>query len=310
MIKANGINKKYGDFVALKDISFEFKKGEVIGLLGPNGAGKTTLLRILVGFLKPTSGKIEVDSLDLNKPINVQKIKSKIGYLPEQAPLYEEMLVIEYLDFIGRMQGISKDEIDSKIEKVVKTCGLLEKKNAEISSLSKGYRQRVGIAQALIHDPEIVILDEPTTGLDPKQRIEIRDLILKIGKERTVILSSHILSEVQSTCSRVLIINQGKIVADGDPKELEKNGQKKSIVSLQIKESAEKVLDLINNITGVIDSKLSEGCILISMEKDVDVRAEISSVVVKGGFSLIGLRKEKLNLEDIFINITSERNEK
>jgi ABC-2 type transport system ATP-binding protein len=309
MIKAQGLIKKYGNFVALKDASFELKEGEVVGLLGPNGAGKTTLLRILVGFLKPTNGEIEIEGMDVNKAINVQKIKSKIGYLPEQAPLYEDMIVSEYLEFIGKMQGVSLDEIEDKVKTVVERCGLREKKNAEISTLSKGYRQRVGIAQALIHNPKIVILDEPTTGLDPNQRIEIRDLIKEIGKERMVILSSHILSEVQSTCSRVLIINKGKIVADGSPEDLEKEGRGNTVINLEVEKSDEVLLSKIKDIAGVIDIEAKGNVITVNTEKEKDVRAEIAKAVVNGNFGLLGLEKKQTSLEDIFINLTNKENE-
>jgi ABC-2 type transport system ATP-binding protein len=309
MIKAQGLTKKYGNFIALQDATFEFKEGEVVGLLGPNGAGKTTLLRILVGFLKPTSGEIEIEGMDVNKAINSQKIKSKIGYLPEQAPLYEDMLVSEYLEFIGKMQGVTLDEIEDKVKTVVERCGLQEKKNAEISTLSKGYRQRVGIAQALIHDPKIVILDEPTTGLDPNQRIEIRDLIKEIGKERMVILSSHILSEVQSTCSRVLIINKGKIVADGSPEDLEKEGRGNAVINLEVEKSDDVLISRIKDIAGVVEVEAKGNMITVNAEKQKDVRTEIAKTVVEGGFGLLGLDKKQTSLEDIFINLTNKENE-
>lgn len=309
MIKVKGLTKKYGDFLALQDASFEFKEGEVVGLLGPNGAGKTTLLRILVGFLKPTTGEIEIEGMDVNKAINAQKVKSKIGYLPEQAPLYEDMLVSEYLEFIGKMQGVSLDEIEDKVKTVVERCGLQEKKNSEISTLSKGYRQRVGIAQALIHNPKIVILDEPTTGLDPNQRIEIRDLIKEIGRERMVILSSHILSEVQSTCSRVLIINKGKIVADGSPEDLEKEGRGNTIINLEVEKNDEVLLSKIKDITGVVDVEVKGNMLTVNTEREKDVRAEIAKAVVNGNFGLLGLEKKQTSLEDIFINLTNKENE-
>lgn len=309
MIKASNLMKKYGDFVALQDASFEFKEGEVVGLLGPNGAGKTTLLRILVGFMKPTSGEIEIEGMDAQKEINLQFVKGKIGYLPEQAPLYEDMLVSEYLEFIGKMQGISENDITEKVLEVVEKCGLKDKKNAEINTLSKGYRQRVGIAQALIHNPKIVILDEPTTGLDPNQRIEIRDLIKEIGKEHMVILSSHILSEVQSTCSRVLIINKGKIVADGSPDELEKQGRGETIIKIEVEKNSGSLLDKIRSIKGVISAESDGNIVSTTVQKELEIRSEISRIVVEGGFGLIGLEKKQTSLEDIFINLTSKENE-
>jgi ABC-2 type transport system ATP-binding protein len=309
MIKVENLTKRYGDFVALKDVSFELKEGEVVGLLGPNGAGKTTLMRILVSFLKPTDGEVEIEGMDIRKPIMEQKIKSKIGYLPEQAPLYEDMLVNEYLEFIGRMQGVGEEEIYKKVSEVIKKCGLSEKKNAEISTLSKGYRQRVGIAQALIHNPKIIILDEPTTGLDPKQRIEIRDLIKEIGKDRTVILSSHILSEVQSTCSRVIIINRGKIVADGSPQELENMGKGSVLVKMEIQNMVEGVIEKLKNITGVIGVKIEGNTIHIESENDNDVRAHAARMIVESGAGLLGLERKQTSLEDVFINLTNKGNE-
>ncbi len=309
MIKVDNLTKKYGDFVALNDISFEMKEGEVVGLLGPNGAGKTTLLRILVSFLKPTAGEIEIDGMNVKKPILEQRIKSRIGYLPEQAPLYEDMLVSEYLQFIAEMQGVDAEEIDKKVNEVIRKCALGEKRNAEIGTLSKGYRQRVGIAQALIHNPKIVILDEPTTGLDPNQRIEIRDLIREIGKERTVILSSHILSEVQSTCSRVIIINKGKIVADGTPEELEKTKEGTDSIKMEIRKNVPGLVEKMKNVEGVIDVKMEDGKIIVGVQKENDVRAELAQVVVSEGAGLLALERKQTNLEDIFIGLTNKENE-
>lgn len=309
MIKVEHLTRKYGDFVALGDVSFELKEGEIVGLLGPNGAGKTTLLRILVSFLKPSAGEVEIEGMNVKNPLMEQKIKSKIGYLPEQAPLYEDMLVSEYLEFIGKMQGIGEADIDTKVDAVIKKCALVPKKNAEISTLSKGYRQRVGIAQALIHNPKIIILDEPTTGLDPKQRIEIRDLIKEIGKDRTVILSSHILSEVQSTCSRVIIISQGKIVADGNPETLEKESKGNVLIKIEIQDESLSLLDKLRNMEGV-DAIKSEGK-MISLEvgEERDIRAQVAKTVVESGAGLLALEKEETSLEDIFINLTNQGNE-
>jgi len=309
MIKVEHLTKKYGDFVALGDVSFELREGEIVGLLGANGAGKTTLLRILVSFLSPTAGEVEIEGINAKEPLMEQKIKSKIGYLPEQAPLYEDMLVSEYLEFIGKMQGIGKKDIADKVEKVIKKCALAEKRNAEISTLSKGYRQRVGIAQALIHDPRIIILDEPTTGLDPKQRIEIRELIKEIGKDRTVILSSHILSEVRSTCSRVIIINRGKIVADGNPEALEKEARGNSLIRIEVRQETPVLLERLKGLAGVIAVKAEEGKLVLEVEKENDIRAEVAEEVVKSGAGLLMLEREDTSLEDIFIKLTEQGNE-
>lgn len=309
MIKVEHLTKKYGEFVALRDVSFELKEGEVVGLLGPNGAGKTTLLRIMVSFLKPSMGEVEIEGMSVNNSLMEQKIKSKIGYLPEQAPLYEDMLVMEYLEFIGKMQGIDETKIAGKVEDVIKKCALGEKRNAEISTLSKGYRQRVGIAQALIHNPKIIILDEPTTGLDPKQRIEIRDLIKEIGKDRTVILSSHILSEVQSTCSRVIIISRGKIVADGNPEELEKEGKGNTLIKIEVRHESISLTEKLQSLAGVVGVKSEGKRFNIETGRETDIRAEVAEAVVESGAGLLSLERQETSLEDIFINLTNQGNE-
>ena len=307
MIKVENLVKRYGELAALDGVSFELKEGEVIGILGPNGAGKTTLLRILVAFLEADSGKVEIDGLDMDQPLLQQKIKGKIGYLPENAPLYEDMTVTEYLIFVGKMQGIKADDIYEKLASVVEKCGLKEKKNAEVSTLSKGYRQRVGIAQALIHDPKIVILDEPTTGLDPNQRIEIRDLIKEIGRSKTVILSSHVLSEVQSTCSRVIIINKGKIVADGTPEELEnKGGKNKATIHIEVEEIRSNLLPRLEAIKGVNNIEVIESRIVIVSDLENDIRKDIARVIIEENHGLLELVRKQIDLEDVFINLTKE----
>lgn len=307
MIKVENLVKKYGDLAALDGVSFEMKEGEIVGVLGPNGAGKTTLLRVLVAFLELTSGKVTIDGLDISKPLNQQKIKSKIGYLPEHAPLYEDMFVMEYLSFVGKMQGIKADNLDKKILRVIERCGLKEKKNAEISTLSKGYRQRTGIAQALIHDPKIVILDEPTTGLDPNQRIEIRDLIKEIGKSKTVILSSHVLSEVQSTCSRVLIINKGKIVADGTPEELKSRGGKnKATIHVEVEKIENNLLPRLESLAGVDKIEIIENRIVIISNTENDIRKDIARIIIEENHGLLELTRKQIDLEDVFINLTRE----
>ncbi len=307
MIKAENLVKKYGELVALDGASFELKKGEVVGILGPNGAGKTTLLRILVAFLESDSGKVEIDGLDIRQPLLQQKIKGKIGYLPENAPLYEDMTVAEYLIFVGKMQGIEGDDIYEKLAEVIEKCGLKEKKNAEISTLSKGYRQRVGIAQALIHNPDIIILDEPTTGLDPNQRIEIRDLIKEIGKSKTVILSSHVLSEVKATCSRVLIINKGKIVADGTPEELEnKGGKNKATIHIEVEEIRSSLLPRLEIIKGVHNIEVIENRIIIISDMENDIRKDIARIIIEEKHGLLELVRKQVDLEDVFINLTKE----
>lgn len=304
MIKVENLTKKYGDFVALDNVSFEMQEGEVIGVLGPNGAGKTTLLRILVMFLEPTSGKVEIDNLDLGNPLYQQEIKSKIGYLPENAPLYEDMTVWEYLSFTGKMQGIKKNDLNEKILNVLEKCGLKDKQDTEISILSKGYRQRVGIAQALIHDPKIVILDEPTTGLDPNQRIEIRDLIKEIGKSKTVILSSHVLSEVQATCSRILIINKGKIVADDTPERLENKNRSQAMINAEVDELGVNIVPRLKLVEGIREVEINGNRIIVTTTLEFDLRKDIAKIIVEENSGLLELTRKQANLEDVFIELT------
>jgi ABC-2 type transport system ATP-binding protein len=281
------------------------KEGEVIGVLGPNGAGKTTLLRILVGFLDPTSGRVTINGININNPVYEQKIKSKIGYLPEFAPLYEDMTVAEYLIFVGKMYGINKDDLEEKVSDIVEKCGLAGKENKEISILSKGYRQRLGIAQALIHNPKIVILDEPTTGLDPNQKIEIRKLIKEIGKSKTVILSSHMLSEIQATCSRVLIINKGEIVADGTPESLESSNRKQAVINVEVDQIGQNLISRLESIEGInkVEVRMNRITIITGLENDF--RKDIAKIIIEES-GLLELTRKQDNLEDIFINLTKE----
>lgn len=304
MIKVENLVKKYGEFVALNGVSFELSEGEVVGILGPNGAGKTTLLRTLVMFLDPDGGKVAIDNLDITNPLHQHAIKSKIGYLPEHAPLYEDMTVTEYLTFIGKMHGISSDDLYEKLSDIIEKCGLKEKMNAEISTLSKGYRQRTGIAQALIHDPKIVILDEPTTGLDPNQRIEIRDLIIEIGRSKTVILSSHVLSEVQATCSRVLIIKEGKIVADGTPADLEKMGQQKPIIYAEVERITENLISRLKELSGILGVDVSGNKLHITVDVEIDPRKDVARLLVEEESGLLELSRKHIDLEDVFISLT------
>lgn len=218
MIEIKNLTKKFGNNLVLDQLSFSVAKGEILGFLGPNGAGKTTTMKIITSFWQPTDGDILIDGL--NTATDSLATRKKIGYLPETVPLYEDMRVLEYLKFIAEVRGLDKKEIKARIKEVIVTCGLIEVLRRPIEELSKGYRQRVGLAQAIMHQPDILILDEPTTGLDPNQIMEIRDLIKAIGREKTVIFSTHILGEVSATCDRVIIINKGKIVGQGSPQEL------------------------------------------------------------------------------------------
>lgn len=227
MIQVENLTKYYGENLAVDNLSFEIKKGEILGLLGPNGAGKSTTYRILTGFLKPTSGTIKVKDLDIKE--NLLEIKKMIGYLPESAPLYRSMLVFEYLNYIADIRGVKKEAKLSHIKELSELCGLNEVMHKRIDELSKGYRQRVGIAHALMGDPEILVLDEPTSGLDPNQIAETREIIKRIGKEKTIVYSTHILSEAEATCDRIIIINKGKLVIDGNADEIKKKANADSL---------------------------------------------------------------------------------
>ncbi|OGY43001.1 MAG: hypothetical protein A2Y67_03375 [Candidatus Buchananbacteria bacterium RBG_13_39_9] len=308
MIRAEHLTKNFGSFKALDDISFEINRGEIVGLLGPNGAGKTTTLRILTSYIFPTLGQVKYDNLDIVE--DSLAIRKKIGFLPENNPLYEEMKVKEYLSYAGEMHDIPKDKLNEAVKNVIEICGLKEKQNQEISKLSKGYCQRVGLAQALIHDPEILILDEPTEGLDPNQRIEIRDLIKKIGAQKTVILSSHVLSEVDATCNRVLIINQGKIVASGSPEELKAQSAKQTKINLKAEGPVDSMVEAIKKLDGVerILNAKSEGNI-VSLEIETDATKELRKPLVQllldNNWQLLEITKQEKSLEDIFVNLTN-----
>ena len=309
MIDIKNLTKKFNNETVLDGIEFSVKKGEILGFLGPNGAGKTTTMKIITSFLAPTKGTVEVDGFDTQK--DSLATRSKIGYLPEMVPLYEDMLVFEYLRFIAEIRGIEKDEIDEKIRESSKVCGLAKVLTRPIEELSKGYRQRVGLAQAIIHDPDILILDEPTTGLDPNQIVEIRDLIKKIGQEKTIIFSTHILSEASAICDRIIIINKGKIVAKGTPRELKTQAESGLIYYIKIKGDKEKVLERLQVIKDVkkvkVKSKESENNYLYIIEPDnnLDLRENISRTVMTSGWPILHFSKKSVSLEDIFRELTS-----
>ena len=301
--------KKYGAQKAVDNISFEVRTGEVLGFLGPNGAGKTTTMKIITTFLIPDSGNVYVGKNSIRR--NPEEIKKNIGYLPESNPLYEDMPVIDYLRFVGELQGIPKGNMDDSLLSVINTCGLEAEKHKKISVLSKGYKQRVGLAQALIHNPEVLILDEPTTGLDPNQIAEIRDLIRKIGKEKTVILSSHILAEVEATCDRILIINNGKIVADGTTGDLRKQAQGKDILRVKIEGSdTNTIYDKLKEIEGVdlvdiADAKTQK--FILECQSVQKIAASVFNMCVKNDMILTELIPVETKLEDIFKELTTEK---
>ncbi|MFT7162464.1 MAG: ABC-2 type transport system ATP-binding protein [Bacteroidia bacterium] len=294
------LTKIYGNQKAVDDISFTANEGEILGFLGPNGAGKSTTMKIATGFISASSGEVEVAGFDVDN----QSLESRkhIGYLAEHNPLYLDMYVHEYLEFSGRSYRLQKKELKEKVRSVVEKCGLSLEQNKKISALSKGYRQRVGLAQALLHDPKVLILDEPTTGLDPNQILEIRKLIKEISKDKTLIFSTHIMQEVQALCDRVIIINKGKIVADKTLKELSaESGSKK----YRIEFSEEVDLNPVRNIEVVTDIELLETNIYkISTSTEKDIRSQIFKVASENDLPLVGLQEESGSLEDIFHSLT------
>lgn len=307
-IVVENLTKKYGQQRAVDNISFEVKTGEILGFLGPNGAGKTTTMKAVTCFMAPTDGDIKVNGLSIHEDQN--KIKKMIGYLPENNPLYHEMGVLEYLEFIAELQGVDKEKIPVRIAEMVKVCGLNIEKHKKIGELSKGYRQRVGLAQAMIHDPEILILDEPTTGLDPNQIVEIRKLIRELGREKTVILSTHILPEVEATCDRILIINDGKIVADGTSDALRKQSQGQEILRVQISEAPDndKIITELQKLesVGLVDPiNDSIGTFIVNSKNDQSSRKEIFKLCVKKKWVLTEMTPIETKLEDVFRQLTT-----
>lgn len=300
-IVVENVTKLYGEQKALDNVSFSIRPGEIVGFLGPNGAGKSTMMKIITGFIPANQGKTEVCNIDVSKePL---KTKLKIGYLAEQNPLYYDMYVREYLMFIAGVFKLknTKEIIDSIIE----TVGLSIEQNKKIGALSKGYKQRVGLAQALLHDPEVLILDEPTTGLDPNQLEEIRNLIKKIGGQKTVMLSTHIMQEVEAICDRVIIIHKGKIVADDQTENLGNIFNKKTVIKIEFESKVDE--KLLKNISGVLKvSKNGEHQYLIQSKENVDIRNGLFQFAIDQNTSVLTLQKEELKLEDIFKQLTTQ----
>lgn len=305
-VRIEGLSKKYGPQKAVDNLSFEVKTGEILGFLGPNGAGKSTTMKMITGYIGIGEGSIFVGEKSVLE--SSDEIKKHIGYLPENNPLYLEMTVIDYLAFCASLQGVENNKVQERVRKMVKVCGLNAEKHKKIAELSKGYRQRVGLAQAMIHDPEVLILDEPTTGLDPNQIVEIRKLIRELGKEKTVILSTHILPEVEATCDRILIINKGKIVADGTADNLRKQAEGQEILKVRIEDGhADSVfseLKKINSIKTVelVDRNLNR--FEVQSRPGASSKREIFNLCVNKGWILSELTPIETRLEDIFRNLT------
>jgi ABC-2 type transport system ATP-binding protein len=298
------LTKYYGRHLAIDDLTFDAKKGEILGFLGPNAAGKTTTMRILSGFMPPSQGTAQIAGYDVIE--QSLEVRRRIGYLPETVPLYPEMSVREYLEYMGALRRVR--DLDQRIQEVLGEVRLEERSESYIGNLSKGLKQRVGLAQALIHQPDVLILDEPTIGLDPAQIIEVRRLIQELGKDRTVLLSTHILSEAQQVCDRVLIINKGQLVAEDTPENLQAQISGASQLVLQASvdtESLKEVLSSLPDVKEVLPGE-KEGEVYIMSIPGKDIRPEIARKIVEAGFDLLELRLTSLSLEDIFLQLTKE----
>ena len=315
MIEVKNVTKKYGSTIAVDDVSFEVKDGEVVGFLGPNGAGKSTTMNMITGFIEPTTGQIIVNGNDISK--RPRKAKKEIGYMPENVPLYYELTAKEFVSYMAELKLVKRSERKQEVEKVLKETGLEDVKNKLIRNLSRGYKQRVSMAGALVGNPDVIILDEPTVGLDPKQITEIRSLIKELGKNHTVILSTHILSEVSQICERVIIINKGKIVAIDTPENLEKTTREKNGIMVTVEDPKDNMSHLkdkikeIDSVELVKDNEDGTKQYLITTSTDMDLRKQLFEVLPKEEIVIFELRKTETTLEDAFIKlIDTEKEEK
>ncbi len=304
-ISVQNLTKVYGQQKAVDDITFEVKTGEILGFLGPNGAGKSTTMKIITCFLKPTEGQVSLDGYSIEN--DSHEVRRRIGYLPENNPLYLDMSIIDYLGYTAQLQQVEQGLINDRIKEMIDVCGLGNEKHKNIGELSKGYRQRVGLAQALIHDPDVLILDEPTTGLDPNQIVEIRSLIKKIGHEKTVMLSSHILKEVEKTCDRILIINKGKLVANGTTEELGRRASGSNRIILQVQSAdgtAGEALNKLPTVASVQTADRENGIWQIDSKAGKDAREDIFRLCVEKNWVILQMTPLQTSLEDIFRELT------
>ena len=310
MIEVQGLTKYFGPFPAIQDISFSVNKGEIVGFLGPNGAGKSTTMRILTCFFPPTSGSAKVAGYDVLK--HPLEVKRKIGYFPEKVPLYPDTGVSTYLNFVAKAKGMQRGERKRKVGEVMENCGIDHVSHRLIGKLSKGYRQRVCLAQALLNDPEVLILDEPTIGLDPEQVVEARKLIQSLGEERTVLLSTHILQEVSMTCGKIIIIDKGKIIAVDTPENLTKQLQQSKQIFVRIEGPQESILKELRNIPHVIKVEEKEGTLpelsgyMIESKDEKDISQEVTAAVYRNNWILREIRQTTMRIEDIFIKLVTE----
>ncbi|MGH9173669.1 MAG: ABC transporter ATP-binding protein [Vicinamibacterales bacterium] len=309
MIEVQGLTKRYGPVTAVNDVSFRVEDGEILGFLGPNGAGKTTTMRVITGYMPPSEGKVVVAGYDVfDQPLEA---KRRTGYLPETPPLYPDMTVREYLSFVARIKGVPRRETTPRVDEAMKKTRVDDMANRHCRKLSKGYRQRVGLAQAILHNPEVLILDEPTAGLDPKQIIETRQLIRDLGGSHTIVLSTHILPEVSQTCQRVVIINKGRVVAVDTPDNLTARLRGSETMYLQVAGPAEDVQTALGSLTGVTRVTAASGRegladVEVDSEQGRDIRRELAATVVGRGWGLLELRPMRMSLEDIFLSLTTE----
>ena len=310
LIEVRNLTKKYGDHVAVDDLNFTVEDGLIYGFLGPNGAGKSTTMNIITGCLSATSGEVFIDGHDIFK--EPRKAKASIGFLPEQPPLYLDMTPLEYLDFVAEMKGVRKKDRPEAINAVMEKTGLIDVRNRLIKNISKGYKQRVGLAQAILGDPKVIILDEPTVGLDPAQIIEIRALIKSLAAEHTVIFSSHILSEVSEICQRILIISQGKLVAEDTPENLESRFVTTPVLTVSVKGSPDAVCAGLQTLEGVTDMQITEGEngtteAVLTCEKGVDIKEALALAMLQNGCLILRLEESRASLEDVFIELTAQQ---
>ena len=310
MIHVENLTKYFNALCAVDQITFDIQRGEIMGLLGPNGAGKTTFLRMLTGYLRPTSGTVRVKDYTIDE--HLLEIKKLLGYLPESAPLYHDMLAYDYLDYVADVREIRGEGKLSRIRRLADLCGLNEVMHQPIGELSKGYKQRVGLAHAMMSDPEILVLDEPTSGLDPNQIAEIREIIKKIGKEKTIIISTHILSEAEATCDRIVIINRGRIVADGSTETIKQTASGEYLVSISLQntdfKSVERELGSLEGVVGISPSNDEEGVlgVRLTCKSSVDIRGEIYRRIKQTDWILLEFHQETGSLENIFRRLTME----
>ena len=307
MIEAQALTRRYGEFTAVQDVSFTVPDGEILGILGPNGAGKTTTIRMITGFLPPSRGRVTLNGHDLmTEP---KKARRELGYLPETVALYPEMRVHEYLAYRARLEGMRRADAGGAIGESVERCLLTDVEHQIIGTLSKGYRQRVGLAAAILHRPQVLVLDEPTVGLDPKQIIAIRELIRELGQDRTLLLSTHILPEVEQLCSRVLIIDRGRLVADGTPAELREQAQGNTLLRVTVKDAPAGVPDVLSQIEGVVGVQTNDGeedRFKVECRVGEDLRETVFRTAVDQGWVLLELVEKTASLEDIFVRLTAD----